>query len=91
MNIDKIKHFSEQVTLPSEKERIGKRVVPSETDKSNENEDSSSIKKITFASEEIESEKIKQIKEKIKQGYYNRDDVKKEAIENFLNFLDIRG
>ncbi|MDD5529127.1 MAG: hypothetical protein PHX21_03775 [bacterium] len=92
MNIDKIKAFTEQTSIsPSEKERDKKKILSSETDKSGEIGDSNLIKKISIESKEIDTNKIQQIKQKIEQGYYNRDDVKKEAIENLLNFLDIRG
>lgn len=38
---------------------------------------------------EIREDKIKEIRARIKEGYYNSEEVKREAIENLLRFFNL--
>jgi hypothetical protein len=88
MGIDKIKGIMDESKVsPSEKSKnTGKsRVI---TQENNVSGDINGTQKVIVESLDIREDKIKEVKERINQDFYNRDAVKKEAIENLLNIFN---
>lgn len=87
MGIDRIKSITDQSDIsPSDKSR-GTKGNTSATNKNDPNADINGTNKTIFEPVNIRNDRIKEVKDKINQGYYNKTDVKKEAINNFLDIL----
>ncbi|MFA5033629.1 MAG: hypothetical protein WC614_11500 [bacterium] len=85
MGIDKIKSIIDESKVSSSKSKSTDKAT---TDRNSANGDINGIQKVLFESLDIREDKIREVKERINQNFYNRDDVKKEAVENLLNIFD---
>ncbi|MDD5530192.1 MAG: hypothetical protein PHX21_09210 [bacterium] len=87
MGIDKIKGIiDESKVSPSKSKNTDKGKAT--TDSNSVGGDINGTQKVIFESLDIREDKIAEVKERINQSFYDRDDVKKEAVENLLNIFN---
>ena len=98
MEIDGIGKISEQINAF---DKVNKREKPTNKVKNEDKVEISSeakeklrhkqemelLKLLNEESSELREEKIQEVRERIKEGYYDKESVKKEAINNLLNFF----
>lgn len=99
MEINKIKHLADELrVVPQDKQKVEQTAdkgkgeqpfAPTKADKFKRSDEVSLAKDLISECTEIRREKINEVRARIREGYYNQEEVIKEAIENLLTFLEI--